>query len=129
VKTTQIEVPAMYADHHVLEVRRILLELPGVTAVLASSGFQLVEVTYDPAEIEETVIHETLAAHGYLGGMLTPAEPGKAAYKNEANSFFRHTEAMESTRNMVSFAQKVAVTGRPLWNCPGFGVIKTTMED
>ena len=28
------ETPALYGDHHVLEVRRILLELPGVSRCL-----------------------------------------------------------------------------------------------
>jgi copper chaperone CopZ len=44
-----IDLPAMYADHHVVEVRRILFEIPGVKAVDASSAFQVVKVEYDPA--------------------------------------------------------------------------------
>ena len=31
---------ALYADHHVIEVRRILLEVPGVDTVDASSAFR-----------------------------------------------------------------------------------------
>ena len=30
-----LELPAMYGDHHVVEVRRILLEIPGVDNVYA----------------------------------------------------------------------------------------------
>ena len=37
----------MYGDHHVVEVRRLLLEMPGVTDVYASSSFQVVEVAFD----------------------------------------------------------------------------------
>ena len=44
MEEVQIHVPAMYGDHHVLEVRRILLELPGVLDVYASSCFQTVQV-------------------------------------------------------------------------------------
>ena len=47
MEKTHITVPAMYGDHHVLEVRRILLALPGVAEVNASSCFQVVEVSYD----------------------------------------------------------------------------------
>ena len=50
MEKTDIAVPAMYGDHHVLEVRRILLAMPGVEDVYASSGFQTVQVTYDPAK-------------------------------------------------------------------------------
>jgi copper chaperone CopZ len=47
METKTFDAPALYADHHVTEVRRILLELEGVTDVYASSAFQTVEVTYD----------------------------------------------------------------------------------
>ena len=42
-----LELPSMYGDHHVIEVRRILLDLDGVTDVYASSGFRVVEVEYN----------------------------------------------------------------------------------
>ena len=35
-----IDLPAMYGDHHVVEVRRILMDIPGVEDVYASSGFR-----------------------------------------------------------------------------------------
>jgi hypothetical protein len=44
-------------------------------------------------------------------------------------SYFRHTEVFETSRQVVSFAQKVSYSGKPLWNCPGFGVIKSNMEE
>ena len=42
-----INIPAMYADHHVQEVRRLLLEIAGIEDVYASSCFQTVEVTFE----------------------------------------------------------------------------------
>ncbi len=42
-----LELPTMFGDHHVIEVRRILLEFDGVSDVYASSGFGVVEVEYN----------------------------------------------------------------------------------
>ena len=42
---TVIAVPTMYGDHHVVEVRRMLLQLAGVEDVNASSCFRTVEVS------------------------------------------------------------------------------------
>jgi copper chaperone CopZ len=125
------ETPALYGDHHVLEVRRILLELPGVIDVYASSSFQVVEVTYDPEKINDLEIAVKLDAAGYLSERTVPIEAGTAAYHaaEGVKPYFRHTAAYEQTRLMVSFAQNVAYLGRPLWPCPGMGVISKPMED
>jgi len=62
------DVPAMYGDHHVSDVRRILLEIPGVEEVYASSAFKRVVVSYDPARLNPSVIEENLRAAGYGPG-------------------------------------------------------------
>jgi copper chaperone CopZ len=125
------ETPALYGDHHVTEVRRILLELPGVTNVYASSAFHVVEVTYDPEKINDLEIAVKLDAAGYLGEWTVPIEAGATAYHAAAGlkPYFRHTAAYEQTRTMVSFAQTVPNSGRPLWPCPGLGVISKPMEE
>ena len=51
METTTYEIPSMYGDHHVIEVRRILQLIPGVEEVYASSAFQAVEVTFDPDKV------------------------------------------------------------------------------
>jgi copper chaperone CopZ len=120
-----LELPTLYGDHHVVEVRRILLELPGVQEVYASSGFQFVEVTYDPVQIGETEIRARLEAAGYLDELAVPQEAGVSNYQDASHKEFqRHTTAYEGTKQTVSFAQKVSYTGKPLWPCPGFGVVK-----
>jgi copper chaperone CopZ len=120
-----LELPTLYGDHHVVEVRRILLELPGVQEVYASSCFQFVEVTYDPDQISETEIHARLEAAGYLDELAVPQESGVSNYQDASHKAFqRHTAAYEGTKQTVSFAQKVSYSGRPLWPCPGFGVVK-----
>jgi copper chaperone CopZ len=130
-KTVTFDTPALYGDHHVLEVRRILLEIPGVEDVYASSAFRIVEVTYDDEKISEAAISQLLGDAGYLGEWLLPQEQSLPSYlqDDKALSFFRHTQVFETSRQVVSFAQKVSYSGKPLWNCPGFGVIKNKMEE
>jgi copper chaperone CopZ len=125
------ETPSLYGDHHVTEVRRILLEVPGVVDVYASSAFQIVEVTYDPDKINDLEIAVKLDAAGYLGEWTAPIESGAAAYHAETGlqPYFRHTAAYEQTRLSVSFAQNVSYLGRPLWPCPGMGILSRPMED
>ncbi len=125
-----LNLPALYGDHHVLEVRRILLEMPGVEEVYASSCFQLVEVTYDPVRLDADAIRATLEENGYLRELPVPVETGAPVYgKDGAGSFFRHTAAYEPTHDVVGFAQNVSYSGRPLWPCPGLGVIKEMNGD
>ncbi len=122
-----ITIPAMYADHHVLEVRRILLELSGVVEVNASSCFHTVEVSYDPVTVNADKIRTRLDEAGYLGELPVPVEIGVAVSqeaKYDEKIFFRHTAAYEQTNQAVSFAQDVSYTGRSLWPCPGIGLIK-----
>lgn len=131
VKSTIIEVPTMYGDHHVLEVRRILLEFPGVEEVNASSAFRTVEVIYDPAKINDLDIKMRLDESGYLGEWSLPIELGAAAVQvAEKAPFYRHTEVFETSRQVLSFAQNVAHAGRPLWPCPGMGLLRAAkMEE
>jgi copper chaperone CopZ len=120
-----LELPTLYGDHHVVEVRRILLELPGVQEVYASSGFQFVEITYDPGQVSETELHTRLETAGYLDELAVPQETGVSDYQEASHKAFqRHTAAYEGTKQTVSFAQNVSYSGRPLWPCPGFGVVE-----
>ena len=124
------ELPAMYADHHVVEVRRILLEMPGVKDVYASSAFQVAEVTYDPEVVSESAIAGKLEEAGYLGDFTVITEAGKqATSKNGDEIYFRHTEVYQQTKDTIGFAQNVSYVGRPLWPCPGLGVINTMEEE
>jgi copper chaperone CopZ len=130
MKTITFDLPSLYGDHHVVEVRRLLLEIAGVEDVYASSAFQVVEITYDPDRVTEEALKLALEEAGYLGEFNLPVESGKSAYQQEGvDAFFRHTASFEGTRKVVSFTQQVNYSGRPLWNCPGIGVIKQKMED
>ena len=131
MEKTDIAVPAMYGDHHVLEVRRILLAMPGIEDVYASSSFHTVQVSYDPAKVSVEEVKSKLDEAGYLDELPVPAETATPA--NEANGkekpFFRHTSAFEQGRQTIGFEQNVGYTGRPLWSCPGIGVIKASEMD
>jgi excisionase family DNA binding protein len=121
-----IPVPAMYGDHHVLEVRHILLKLPGVAEVNASSCFQTVEVSFDPTKLNVAQIKARLDEAGYLGELSVPVETGAAISpepKAGEKTFFRHTTAYEQAKQVVSFAQDIPANGRPVWPCPGLGAI------
>lgn len=125
------EIPAMYGDHHVTEVRSLLLSLPGVTDVYASSAFQVVEVTYDETKTNDLEISVKLDQAGYLGEWSFPMEIG--AVQSESGNggrkpFFRHTEVFQNSRQVVSFAQNIDQGHRPLWPCPGFDRSNTVDE-
>lgn len=128
METALFELPTMYGDHHVMEVRRILSALPGVEQIYASSAFHLVEVTFDETKLNAETIEDRLEEAGYLGDLPVPVETGVAA-GNGQNVLFRHTAAHEATGATVSFAQTVPFAGRPLWPCPGIGLIPGREEE
>ncbi len=128
VQKYTLELPALYADHHVVEVRRILFELPGVSDIYASSAFHLVEVTYDPDKTSPDAILACLDSAGYLGELEIPVESGASEEVDSGKVFYRHSAVYEQTRSAVSFGQVVSYLGRPLWTCPGMGVIKKMEE-
>jgi copper chaperone CopZ len=86
MKTKTFEAPALYGDHHVTEVRRILLEIEGVTDVYASSAFQTIEVTYDESKINDLEIAVKLDEAGYLGEWTIPIEMGEAAQQGDGQN-------------------------------------------
>ncbi len=125
METKAFETPALYGDHHVSEVQRILKELPGVEEVYASSAFQAIEVTFDESKISADKIAASLEEAGYLGDVPMLAEAGVAVERTEGDGVFRHTATYETIKKTVSFAQNVQYQGRPLWPCPGLGAVKT----
>jgi len=118
MQSITLTVPSMYADHHVLAVRAVLLALPGVSDVYASSAFKQVKVTFDPGVITEDKIRTALTAVGYE---LDHAKPIiiPVTYPEAA----RHTAAYEGIGRTVVFVQE-AGTWLPdgPHPCPGFEV-------
>lgn len=124
METFQLDLPTMYGDHHVVEVRRLIQELPGVEDVYASSGFRFVEVQYDESKLAPDQIKATLEEAGYLGELPIAVEQGAVEDRENGDKpYFRHTVAYAQTGQAINFAQKVPYAGRPLWPCPGMGPI------
>ena len=129
METLTFDLPAMYGDHHVVEVRRLLMEMPGVEDIYASSGFQVLEVRYDPEKLDGEAIKAKLTEAGYLSDLGMPSESGIAAYSSDQrDTYFRHTAAYEQAGSVIGFAQKVNFSGRSLWPCPGMGVVQKMDE-
>ncbi len=122
--TSSFNTPGLYADHHVSEVRKQLLGLPGVQSVYASSAFQMVEVTYDENQVTQERLNGLLESLGYLNEIQALTESDQAAQGSDDAPIYRHTVTYASTRKTVSFQQQVPYSGRPLWNCPGIGIVK-----
>jgi copper chaperone CopZ len=128
MQKSTFDTPALFGDHHVTEVRRILLASAGVKEVYASSAFQVVQVEFDEKKITHDDLMRKLEEAGYLGSLSLMAETGVATQRAENDGIFRHTATYETVKKTVSFQQRVPYSGRPLWNCPGMGIIKTMDE-
>ena len=77
-----LNVPKMWADHHVLAVREALTTLAGVKDVHATSAWKQVVVKYDPGKLDQNAIVEALEKAGYgtdgvlpEGGRLEKGDP------------------------------------------------------
>ena len=79
-------VPKLYADHHVLSVRELLANLPGVQDVYASSAFRRVAVSFDPAATTAEAISGALQGAGF--GPDDPLELAQPLQNKEDGSFW-----------------------------------------
>ena len=75
-----LDVPTLWADHHVLKARDALVNLEGVQDVYVSSAWKQVMVTYENGVTDTTAIEKALAQAGYPVGegempvLVQPAE-------------------------------------------------------
>ena len=75
-----LDVPTLWADHHVLKVRDALVTLEGVDDVYASAAWKKVLVNYDADKTDPATIEEALADAGYSvgeGEVPVLVQPGK----------------------------------------------------
>lgn len=106
-----LDVPAMYADHHVVEVRRLLLDVPGVTAVYASSAFRQVEIEFEPEATTADALEERLANAGYLSPLPVPEETGESSGGREVPQFRRLTVTHPAAGSGIGFRRDYETTG------------------
>jgi copper chaperone CopZ len=69
-----VDVPAMYADHHVLLVRQVLLGVKGVEEVVASAARRRVAVRFDEKVTSAEAIHAALNEAGYAAEAVSAVE-------------------------------------------------------
>jgi copper chaperone CopZ len=69
-----LNVPGMWADHHVIVVRGLFRETEGVEVTSASAMDAVVCLEYDPAKADPQKITAQLEAAGYAVGGAADAE-------------------------------------------------------
>jgi copper chaperone CopZ len=107
-----LTLPALYGDHHVVAVRRVLDALPGVSEIRVTPASHAVSLRFDPARQTAAGIEAALAAAGYRTG-----DPERE-FASAGPAAPRHTAVAAGT---LSFSHEPpAWEGRPLWPCPGF---------
>jgi copper chaperone CopZ len=84
MKRAILSVPKMWADHHVLEVREVLIALRGVEDIYASSAWKQLIVSYDPDKLDEPTIAGALSEAGYGAGETLELE-GEAPSTGDPN--------------------------------------------
>jgi copper chaperone CopZ len=68
MKQLILEMPTMYADHHVLKVREALEGLKGIEEAYASSAWKKLMISYKEKSIKPTEIEDALTKAGYPPG-------------------------------------------------------------
>jgi hypothetical protein len=68
-----ISLPAMFGDHHVVQVRQIVAALPGVKDIRASASRRKLSVTFNRAQLTLEALRAALTQGGFAPG-AAPAE-------------------------------------------------------
>jgi copper chaperone CopZ len=89
-------VPAMWADHHVLAVRQAIGQVNGVQEVLASAMYKDVLVKYDPAAVTPEALVAALAQAGYEIAQA-PTLPTYPERIDDASDWFQFQERITET--------------------------------
>ncbi len=71
MKQLILEMPTMYADHHVLKVREALEGLKGIEEAFASSAWKKLMISYKEKSLKPAEIEEALTKAGYPPGKGT----------------------------------------------------------
>lgn len=90
-----LEVPTLWADHHVLRIRDALVNLEGVESVYASSAWKQVLVDYNNRTIKRTDIEKALADAGY------PVGEGEVPVLTQAGKMLRDPQWAEMSLRMT----------------------------
>ena len=75
MKKSTFNIPSMYADHHVLNVRRVLMGIEGVASVTASAAKKAVVVEHDEEVVSVGALRRALGEAGYVVEAPVMLEP------------------------------------------------------
>ena len=81
-----LQIPKMWADHHVLAVRKVLSGIDGVREVEASAARKRVSLRYDPSVVGRDQVVQALQSAGYDSTEAQFPEP--PANKEPGSSWF-----------------------------------------
>ncbi len=91
-----IDLPAMYADHHVKRVRELLLSVEGVKDVYASSMLRKVIVSYDSSKVAPALLESKLREAGYEPGK-EPDVPTPPRHIDDTSPWFKVIKRITQT--------------------------------
>jgi copper chaperone CopZ len=89
-------IPAMWADHHTLAVRKALGQVDGIKEVIASSLYKDVLIKYDPGAVTADELAHTLAKAGY-DSTKAPELPAYPERINDTSDWFQFQERITET--------------------------------
>lgn len=100
MKQLILEMPTMYADHHVMKVREALAGLKGIKDAYASSAWKKLMVSYQEKTIKPEEIEKALAEAGY------PPGDGATPVLVEASAKLKRDPQWEKLDSRVSQTNK-----------------------
>ena len=89
-------IPAMWADHHVLVIREALGSVDGVEDVIASSLYRDVLVKYDQVKVDPARLAGILESAGY-DTATAPVLPAYPERIDDASDWFQFQERVTET--------------------------------
>ncbi|MBN1135385.1 MAG: heavy-metal-associated domain-containing protein [Anaerolineae bacterium] len=89
-------IPTLWADHHVLAVRRALGQVTGVVEVTASALYQDVRIKYDPTSVTPDALSGALAQAGYQIA-AAPSLPAHPPRIDDSSDWFQFQERISET--------------------------------
>lgn len=96
METATFNIPALWADHHVLAVREALESVDGVEDVIASSLYRDVLVKYDQTKVDPARLAGALESAGY-NTTTSPALPTFPERIDDASDWFQFQERVTET--------------------------------
>jgi len=103
MKQLILEMPTMYADHHVLKVREALDGLKGIEDAFASSAWKKLMISYQEKSIKPAEIEEALTNAGY------PPGEGATPILVNASSDIKRDPQWEKLGNRVTETNQIDV--------------------